>query len=130
MDLARLQELADALLRDELEPENADHLQAQDLLLLGTSMGGARPKAIVEDHNALWIAKFNRTDDRWNQARVEHAMLRLAHECGLHVAQSRIAQVGARDALLVRRFDREHSAAGYLRARMLSALTLLRAGDS
>lgn len=93
-------------------------------------MGGARPKAVVEDQDALWIAKFNRSDDRWNQARVEHAMLRLAQECGLRVAQSRIAQIGSRDVLLVRRFDREHSAAGYLRARMLSALTLLRAGDT
>jgi serine/threonine-protein kinase HipA len=130
MELARLQELADALLRDESEPNGRDSLQTQDLLLLGTSMGGARPKAVVEDDNALWIAKFNRTDDRWNQARVEHAMLRLADECGLQVARSRIAQVGARDVLLVRRFDREHSAEGHLRARMLSALTLLRAGDS
>jgi serine/threonine-protein kinase HipA len=130
LELAKLQELADALLRDEIEPHGRDSLQAQDLLLLGTSMGGARPKAVIEDDNALWIAKLNRTDDRWNQARVEHAMLRLAEECGLQVARSRIAQVGARDVLLVQRFDREHSAAGYLRARMLSALTLLRTGDS
>lgn len=130
IELARLQELADALLREELEPDHPDHIQAQDLLLLGTSMGGARPKAVVEDGDALWVAKFNRPEDRWNQARVEHAMLRLGQECGLHVAQSRIAQVGTRDALLVRRFDREHGEAGYLRARMLSALTLLRTGDS
>lgn len=130
IELARLQELADALLREELEPHHRDRLQAQDLLLLGTSMGGARPKAVVEDQDALWIAKFNRTDDRWNQARVEHAMLRLAQECGLRVAPSRIATIGARDVLLVRRFDREHRAEGYLRARMLSALTLLRAGDT
>lgn len=130
VELTRLQELADALMRDEIEPNNRDQVQAQDLLLLGTSMGGARPKAVVEDEGALWIAKFNRSDDSWNQARVEHAMLRLAAECGLRVAHSRIVQVGKRDALLVRRFDREHSEAGYLRARMLSALTLLRTGDS
>jgi len=130
IELEHLQELADALTRDEIDPDNRDQVQAQDLLLLGTSMGGARPKAVVEDEGALWIAKFNRRDDSWNQARVEHAMLRLAHECGLRVAHSRIVKVGARDALLVRRFDREHSEAGYLRARMLSALTLLRTGDS
>ena len=35
-------------------------------------------KAVVEDDSALWVAKFNRQDDRWNNARVEHAMLRLA----------------------------------------------------
>ncbi len=130
MELARLQELADALLHDEIAPGNSDPLQAQDLLLLGTSMGGARPKAVVEDDGALWIAKFNRADDRWNHARVEHAMLRLAEECGLNAARSRVVQIGARDVLLVQRFDRERSAEGYHRARMLSALTLLRAGDS
>ena len=130
IELARLQELADALLREEIDPDNRDHAQAQDLLLLGTSMGGARPKAVVEDDGALWIAKFNRLDDKWNQARVEHAMLRLAHECGLHVAQSRIDQIGTRDVLLVKRFDRERNETGYTRARMLSALTLLRTGDS
>src|SRR5690606_6289844 len=128
--LPRLQELAHALLRDEAGADHPDQLQTQDLLLMGTSMGGARPKAVVEDQHALWIAKFNRPDDRWNHARVEHAMLRLAHECGIRVAQSRLVQVGTRDALLVRRFDREHGESGYLRARMLSALTLLRTGDS
>lgn len=130
IELARLQELADALLREEADPDHPDGIQAQDLLLLGTSMGGARPKAVVEDGDALWVAKFNRPDDRWNQARVEHAMLCLARECGLHVAQSRMVQVGTRDALLVRRFDRELGEEGYHRARMLSALTLLRAGDA
>jgi serine/threonine-protein kinase HipA len=93
-------------------------------------MGGARPKAVVEDAEALWIAKFNRRDDKWNNARVEHAMLVLARECGLSVSQSRIIQIGDRDALFVKRFDREHSPKGYRRARMLSTLTLLRAEDS
>ncbi len=130
IELARLQELADALLREDVDPESRDSIQAQDLLLLGTSMGGARPKAVVEDAGDLWIAKFNRPDDRWNQARVEHAMLRLARECGLRVAHSRIVQIGRRDVLLVRRFDHEPGEEGYRRARMLSALTLLRTGDS
>ena len=44
-------------------------------MMIGTSMGGARPKAVVEDEDGLWIAKFNRPDDTWNSARVEHAML-------------------------------------------------------
>jgi serine/threonine-protein kinase HipA len=80
--------------------------------------------------STLCLAKFNRADDRFNYARVEHAMLRLAAECGLHAADSRVVEVGDRDVLLVRRFDRAHTEAGYRRARMLSALTLLRAGDT
>jgi serine/threonine-protein kinase HipA len=135
MDLSRLQELADVIVSEEELPEKAaadraDVAQVQDLLLIGTAMGGARPKAVVEDGDALWIAKFNRRDDKWNNARVEHSMLVLARECGLSVSQSRLDQIADRDALLVKRFDREHSTKGYRRARMLSALTLLRAEDS
>jgi serine/threonine-protein kinase HipA len=132
MELARLQSLADELVKDEVEPSavSQDHEQISTLLLLGTSMGGARPKAVVEDGAALWVAKFNRTDDRWNHARVEHAMLTLARECGLRVALSRVETIAGRDVLLVKRFDREHAREGYHRARMLSALTLLRTSDS
>jgi serine/threonine-protein kinase HipA len=94
-------------------------------MLLKTSMGGARPKAVVEDQEALWLAKFNRPDDRWNFARVEHAMLILARSCGLTTAESRLVTVGGRDVLLVKRFDREKVKEGYLRSRMVSGLTLL-----
>src|SRR5215470_7495860 len=93
-------------------------------------MGGARPKAVVEDDQGLWIAKFNRLDDRWNYARIEHAMLALARTCGVTTAESKVVSIGARDVLLVKRFDREKTQAGYRRARMVSALTLLRTDDS
>ena len=99
-------------------------------MVVGTSMGGARPKAIVEDKDGLWLAKFNRFDDRWNSARVEHAMLVLARACGLNTPTSRIVTIGEGDVLLVKRFDREKVQDGYLRARMISALTLLRAEDT
>lgn len=108
----------------------ADRERVERLMMIGTSMGGARPKAVVEDAEGLWVAKFNRPDDPWNNARVEHAMLLLARACGLVAAQSRVVEIGGRDVLLVRRFDREKSAGGYRRARMVSALTLLRAEDT
>lgn len=127
--LEKLQNLAEALIKDEL-PNDPAAPQVQELLLLGTSMGGARPKAIVEDQNALWIAKFNRPDDRWNNPRVEHAMLRLARECGISSAESRIETIGGKDVLLIKRFDREKAEGGYLRARMVSGLTILRAEES
>ena len=129
MDLAQLQKLADAIIADEELPKGAEAEQAQDLMLVGSSMGGARPKAVVEDEDGLWIAKFNRPDDKWNHARVERAMLELGRECGLHTAESSIMTIGDRDALLVKRFDRQKTDEGYRRARMLSALTLLRAED-
>ena len=129
LDLEKLQNLADALIRDGI-PNEPDAPQVQDLLLLGTSMGGARPKAVVQDEDGLWVAKFNRADDRWNNTRVEHAMMRLARECGITVAESRIVTAGRKDVLLIKRFDREKTARGYTRARMVSGLTILRADES
>lgn len=130
LDLAKLQAIADALVREEDLSGNAAAAQIQDLLLVGTSMGGARPKAVVEDAHGLWLAKFNRPDDKWNDARVEHAMLVLGRSCGLTVAESKVVTVGGRDVLMVKRFDREKTQGGYRRARMISALTLLRTEDS
>jgi serine/threonine-protein kinase HipA len=40
-----------------------------------------------------------------------------------------VVDVGGRDVLLVKRFDREKTEGGYFRARMISALTLLRAQE-
>lgn len=128
--LEKLQQIADALIAEESLPADAATAQIQELMLLGTSMGGARPKAVVEDSEGLWIAKFNRSDDRWNSARVEHAMMLLARRCGIDAADSKVVVVGGRDVLMVRRFDREKTDDGYARARMISALTLLRAEDS
>jgi serine/threonine-protein kinase HipA len=130
IELEKLQRMADAMVNDEDLPDDAINNQIEELLLIGTSMGGARPKAVVEDQEALWIAKFNRPDDKWNNACVEHAMLMLARACGLTTAESRIIRVSGREVLLVKRFDREKMQDGYLRSRMISALTLLRAEDN
>lgn len=130
VNLERLQTLADAIIADADLPAEPATEQAQTLLLAGTSMGGARPKAVIEDEAGLWLAKFNRPDDRWNHARVERALLLLARECGVQTAESRLPRIGDRDVLLVKRFDRERLDGGYRRARMLSALILLRADDS
>jgi len=129
VDLEKLQELADALVKDDL-PNEPEAQQVRDLMLLGTSMGGARPKAVVQDDDGLWVAKFNRPDDRWNNTRVEHAMLRLARACGITAAESKIETVGGKDVLLVKRFDREKTPKGYTRARMVSGLTILRADEA
>jgi serine/threonine-protein kinase HipA len=86
-------------------------------------MGGARPKATVEDDDALWLAKFPHRDDRWNNPRVEHAMLALARSCGISCAESRMTTVGDRDVLLVKRFDRHKTEKGYLRSRITPRTT-------
>ena len=130
IDLERLQQAADAIIADDPDRAGSAGQQAEELLMLvGTSMGGARPKAMVRDDANLWIAKFSRQDDKWNHPRVEHALLELAKTCGLRSADSRVVTVGDRDVLLVRRFDRDVAGQAYYRHRMVSALTLLRTDD-
>ncbi len=129
LQLDELQKIADDILKDK-KPRGNHVEQAARLLLINTSMGGARPKAVVEDAQGLWIAKFNRPDkDKWNSARVERSMLQLAKTCGISVAESKLATVGDRDVLLLKRFDRDKVDAGYYRHRMVSALTILRADE-
>ena len=96
----------------------------------GTSMGGARPKATIEDGERLWLGKFPLRDDRCNLQRIEYATLALAQRCGLQVAQARLQAVGAMDVLMVQRFDREYTDQGYLRHGLVSGLTVLDCGDS
>lgn len=79
---------------------------ALDRLFNGSSVGGARPKTLVFDHNSKrhWLAKFSRKEDAFNHVRVEYACLRLAAICGLSVPQVNICNAG-REILLVERFD-------------------------
>lgn len=131
LGLPELLAAADELLRGD--PTTADTpaiRQVQRLQLLGTSMGGARPKTVVEDEEGLWLAKFSRLDDAWDNPRVEHAMLSLAIECDLLACRSKVVEVGGRPVLFVKRFDRERVDGGYVRHRMISAVTFLGASES
>ncbi len=100
----------------------------------GTSMGGARPKATIEDAQTLWVGKFPAKDDRCNLQRIEFATLDLARRCGLNVTQARLQTVGDGDVLMLQRFDREYCETrtdkGYLRFGLVSGLTVLDCGDS
>jgi serine/threonine-protein kinase HipA len=125
LDLQRLQVAADAVINDQPDIAGSAAGQLEALMLLGTSMGGARPKTVVEHDQDLWLTKFTRQDDRWNHPRVEHGLLKLAAACGLTVADSIITTIADRDVLLVRRFDRDRTEGGYRRHRLVSALTLL-----
>jgi len=96
----------------------------------GTSMGGARPKATIEDAQCLWLGKFPTKTDRCNLQRIEYATLDLARRCGLNVTEARLQPVGDGDVLMLKRFDRERAESGYLRFGLVSGLTVLDCGDS
>lgn len=91
----------------------------------GSSLGGARPKAMIEDGDTKFIAKFSASNDLYSVVKAEFIAMRLAKACGLDVAPVRLASALGKDVLLIERFDRVHAAAGWRRRAMLSALTLL-----
>jgi serine/threonine-protein kinase HipA len=130
VQLEALLAAAEAFLEQEQAGTQDIPEQLFELLRPGTSMGGARPKNVVEDGEGLWLAKFPDPGDRWSNARAEGAMLALAAECGIRTAAYRIQSVAGKDVLLVKRFDRTRTDEGYLRHRMVSGLTMLGAEDT
>ena len=102
-------------------PLNPDLDQA---LFHGTSIGGARPKALIVEGDRKYIAKFSAQGDVYSVVKAEYVAMRLAAEAGLDVAPVRLQRVAGKDVLLIERFDRRRQASGWTRRAMVSALTL------
>jgi len=93
-------------------------------LFHGSSIGGARPKALIEVGARKYVAKFSTAADIYSVVKSEFIAMRLAHLCGLDVAPVSLAKAAGKDVLLIERFDREKTDQGWLRKPMVSALTL------
>ncbi len=91
----------------------------------GTSLGGARPKALITDGERKYIAKFSSTTDLYSVVKAEFIAMRLAALAGIDVAPVTLTHASGKDVLLVQRFDRQFTATGWQRKVMLSSLTLL-----
>jgi len=91
----------------------------------GSSIGGARPKALIEDGDTKYIAKFSSSTDLYNVVKAEFISMRLAGLVGLDVAPVSLTKSSNKDVLLIKRFDRIHTLQGWQRKGMFSALTLL-----
>lgn len=129
----------------EYQPRGLDHPQLEQLLtaatlieqnqplppeldyalLHGTSVGGARPKALINEGDRQLIAKFSASTDTYNMVKGEYAAMRLARIAGINVADVQLTQSLGKDVLLVNRFDRYFTAQGECRRVMLSGLSLL-----
>jgi serine/threonine-protein kinase HipA len=105
---------------DDDRPERSDEALRR-LVLPGSSVGGARPKAVVVRDDRMWIAKFSRTGDPFDYPRAELATMQLARRCGISVPAVDHRVVGDRSAFLVERFDRS----GSTRIHINSMLTVL-----
>ena len=86
---------------------------------------GARPKALIEDDNTKYIAKFSSSTDLYNVVKAEFVSMRLAKLIGLSVAPVALTKSSKKDILLIERFDRNQTGQGWQRKFMVSALTLL-----
>ncbi len=122
-----LEELLDSAARVEkgvpLTPE-------LDLALYhGTAIGGARPKALVEDNNKNYVAKFSSGTDLYSVVKAEFIAMKLADLVGLNVAPVKLETTANKDVLLIERFDREKIKQGWTRKAMVSALTLFGLDD-
>jgi len=90
----------------------------------GSSIGGARPKALLTDDNRKLIAKFSSSGDTYSVVQAEFVAMRLAALAGLDVAPVGVVSLAGRDALLIERFDRNAVGNGWARKAMVSALTI------
>lgn len=91
----------------------------------GTSLGGARPKALIDDPNRKLIAKFSASGDLYNVVKAEFVAMRLARAVGLTAASVSLTRGLGKDVLLIERFDRSGGEEGWTRRAMVSALTIL-----
>ncbi len=94
-------------------------------LLHGTSLGGARPKVLLNDGTRKFIAKFPASNDLYSVVKAEFIAMRLAQKVGLNVAPVQLRRTLGKDVLLIERFDRIWSDGNWHRRAMVSALTIL-----
>lgn len=98
-------------------------------LFHGSSIGGARPKALIEDGGKKYIAKFSSSTDIYNVVKAEFIAMRLASIAGIDAAPVRLVKAAGKDVLLIERFDRQKTEQGWTRKAMVSALTMLGLDD-
>lgn len=98
--------------------------ELEQALFHGSSLGGARPKAMIEAGERKFIAKFSSSTDTYNVVKAEYVAMRLADCAGLNVAPVLLRHTTGKDVILVERFDRIRSHTGWQRRMMVSALTI------
>lgn len=118
-----LRTLEAASLGFENDESGLEERWLKQLLAPGSSLGGARPKATVQDEKGnLWIAKFPSKHDEVNSGAWEKVVHDLAELCGLNVPEAKLETFSKNGStFLVKRFDRD----GDKRIHFASAMTLL-----
>ena len=113
---------------EDLQTQAPLTAEMQRLLQPGVTLGGARPKALLQTDAGPCVIKFSELDDPVDTPLIEHATMALAAQAGLYVANTGVLALAprygkVRHALTIERFDRM----GDYRVHCLSAKTALRA---
>lgn len=122
LDLSKLLSATESILNDQ---ETEEELKL--LLVPGSSLGGARPKASIRDKDGhLTIAKFSSVHDEFSTILWEGVALKLASLAEIETPQWHIEDIHGKKVILIRRFDRE----GDWRIPFISAMSMLNAKDN
>jgi serine/threonine-protein kinase HipA len=124
-DVDEIHELVRKILDNEPVPESKRRLIAP-----GTTLGGARPKGLIEMEGAQSVVKFAELGDPTDAPLVEHACMTLAAKADIRVAPTRPIRLVDGHAVAVLRFDRQGRGANARRLHAQSALVALRAEGS
>jgi len=116
-DADEIQELIRKVQNNETVP------QAQERLISpGATMGGARPKALVNIGGEQWVIKFSDGEPA-DTPLIEHSAMTLARTASIRVAETMPVRLTDGHAVAIRRFDR----VGSRRLHSLSAKVALQA---
>ena len=105
--------------------EDATSIDGEMALLFqaGSSPGGARPKALINDGERAYLAKFASIKDQFDVVALESAAMELARRAGVNAATTQCVPCGKGKVLLVERFDID--TATMRRSHVISMQTLL-----
>ncbi|MEX1135385.1 MAG: type II toxin-antitoxin system HipA family toxin [Balneolales bacterium] len=134
IEVSSLVEIAQKMLnrREEFETnlQEQDEQAIRNILKIGTSAGGARPKAVITYNENTghvksgqtkapkgfehWLIKLDGVSDiqlgeTLGYGRVEYAYYLMAKECGIEMMPSKLFEENGRAHFMTKRFDREGS---------------------
>ena len=124
VDVTRLYEFAKSVLdeRNDVQFSTDRELLWQDLIKLGTSPGGKRPKALIamnEQEQSIksgqvllppgyeyYVLKYDNENDLYPYARIEFAYSRMCRDAGIRIPFTELRSFDKATHFLIQRFDR------------------------
>lgn len=95
------------------------------------SIGGARPKTVIEHKGADWLVKFPRRYEAYDNPLAEHVTMQMAREAGINAAETEIVNTEYGNVLLVKRFDRGDFGQAHMVSMMsISGVTSIREANN